>query len=323
MSTFLGEPYRFNKDTWELSFDCPACAEEKGLEDGDGKHNLEVSIKKKVFQCWACSESNNMHGRISTLIKRYGTPELLKAYREELKAIKSSLLYQITFASDYDASDDEFEENLLDLPQGVCDFTFTNPDYYERSALSYLYSRGITDRIIKFYGMKFTRNNCPDKTWNMRVLIPSYDAMGLLNYFAGRDYTGKTKISKYKNADIAKKEIIFSEGKINWDATITLVEGPFDHIVTPNSIPLLGKILKNDFALYKELLSKANADIRIFLDNDAEKDAIKVYNLLNQTDELKGRVKVVPTPLNYDPSLLFQHYGYKGICSVLSQAKQI
>jgi hypothetical protein len=44
---------------------------------------------------------------------------------------------------------------------------------------------------------------------------------------------------KYINPKAEKQEIIFNIGKLNLDATIYLVEGVTDHIVTPNSIPLL------------------------------------------------------------------------------------
>jgi hypothetical protein len=55
---------------------------------------------------------------------------------------------------------------------------------------------------------------------------------------------------KYINPKAEKQEIIFNIGKLNLDATIYLVEGVTDHIVTPNSIPLLGKVISSDKLLH-------------------------------------------------------------------------
>jgi hypothetical protein len=49
---------------------------------------------------------------------------------------------------------------------------------------------------------------------------------------------------KYINPKAEKQEIIFNIGKLNLDATIYLVEGVTDHIVTPNSIPLLIRLYR-------------------------------------------------------------------------------
>ena len=103
---------------------------------------------------------------------------------------------------------------------------------------------------------------------DISIIIPSYNALGELNYWVGRDYlppmrnehskvlNGVSQIIphtysrlKYDNPKVEKKNIIFNEEKIQWDADITLVEGPFDHIVVPNSVPLLGKALNKEYKL--------------------------------------------------------------------------
>ena len=79
---FLGEPAEHNDETGQMSFDCPACAEDKALPygQGDGKHKLAVNYKRGVFKCWVCGPVNNMHGKIPKLIKRYGNKKILKEY---------------------------------------------------------------------------------------------------------------------------------------------------------------------------------------------------------------------------------------------------
>jgi hypothetical protein len=132
----------------------------------------------------------------------------------------------------------------------------------------------------------------------------------------------REKRQKYYNPVVERKDLIFNEDMVDWDADITLVEGPFDHIVVPNSIPLLGKVLKRDFKLYETLVTKANAHVNIFLDADAMDDIKKVYSLLNH-DRLYGKIRFIPSQGDMDPSKIFELYGRKGIATYLSHASTI
>ena len=116
---------------------------------------------------------------------------------------------------------------------------------------------------------------------------------------------------------------MFNEGLVNWYEPITLVEGPFDHIVVPNSIPLLGKTLAEDNAVFVSLAKRSKSEIRIFLDDDAIRESIKIYKTLDNNTQLKGRVRLIRTPEGYDPSLIFQVYGYKGIMQMLCSAEEL
>ena len=102
-----------------------------------------------------------------------------------------------------------------------------------------------------------------------------------------------------------------------------MVEGPFDHIVVPNSIPLLGKVINNESAVLEALIKRSKSEINIFLDDDALKDAYRIYKFLNSKEVLKGRINLIETPDGYDPSLLYQEYGYKSIMEMLCSAKKI
>ena len=52
LKQFLGEPHEHNEEKGQMSFDCPACAEDKGLANGcgDGKHKLALNYKKNIYQ---------------------------------------------------------------------------------------------------------------------------------------------------------------------------------------------------------------------------------------------------------------------------------
>lgn len=117
----------------------------KGLYDGDGKHNLEVNIKKNIFKCWVCGETNEMSGKISKLIKMFGNESILQQYRAELYAIRQSKLYELKFnKTDFIDDDEIYDDILISLPDG---FTpLKNKDYYSSDALKYLM---IEELVIK------------------------------------------------------------------------------------------------------------------------------------------------------------------------------
>ena len=105
-------------------------------------------------------------------------------------------------------------------------------------------------------------------------------------------------------------------------ADITLVEGPFDHIVVPNSVPLLGKALNEGYKLYWDLLYKARARVNIFLDADAFQTVRETYSFLNH-GSLNGRIRYIPIEGDEDPSSLYQKYGWRGIANKLASAREL
>lgn len=321
LSSFLGAPKNEMSSEYELEYGCPRCKEHYGPNE-QLKFNLAVNIRKGLFKCWKCeSESGDMHGSITKLIKLYGNERILNDYRSAISEFKNSSLYKINF-SENDFSVDlklkEIEE--LEFPKNYV--KITRSVKVPKRVSDYLSSRGINWDIIERYGIGFTGYDKETPNTSNRIVIPSYDKFGSLNYWTGRDFTGNKKRMKYMNPKVDKKNIIFNEEKIQWDADITLVEGPFDHIVVPNSIPLLGKVIKSDFKIYQELVKNSKANICIFLDGDAIGTAIETYKVLNHGD-LYGRIRIVPTSGDDDPSSIFQKSGPRGIANMLAQARQI
>lgn len=319
--SFLGEPRReLDGHNYELEFPCPRCIEEKGSNE-QTKYNLAVNLKKQKFQCWSCSQVHeDMKGSIVKLIKMYGNSRILAEYKRAIQNLRESELYKLNFdLEDFNISTQVAEKQELEIPGGYHPFRQgrSNP----KAALSYLFSRGIGWDIINEFNLGYIEENEIKKLQD-RIIIPSYDKFGYLNYWTGRYYGRRKKAQKYYNPQTERKNIVFNEEKIQWDADITLVEGPFDHLVVPNSIPLLGKVLNESFRLYWDLLIKARANVNIFLDGDAENAAISVYKVLNH-DALSDRVRLVPAMEGLDPSEIYQRYGYKGIAHCLSKSRKL
>jgi len=316
----------FDNDNFQYQFPCPKCIERNGITEAR-KFNLELNIKSQLFNCWSCSSMDeHMSGTIVKLIRMYGNEKLLQEYKDIIRAIRDSELYKLNFSSnDFNIDTSIIEKEDLKFPPSFR--PFKEGKYYNKGAMRYLNERGIGWDIINRYNIGFTEKE-EDKKWkksSYRIIIPSYNEYDELNYWVGRDYLPKkegfTRV-KYDNPDAKKKEIIFNENKVQWDADITLVEGTFDHIVVPNSIPLLGKSLNKEYKLYWELITKANANVNIFLDADAFSTVKEVYKFLNHGN-LYGKVRYIPMEGDEDPSSLYEKGGYKEIARHLANAQQI
>tara|TARA_R110000772_G_scaffold17946_3_gene49902 strand:+ start:80257 stop:81207 length:951 start_codon:yes stop_codon:yes gene_type:complete len=297
---FLGDEHNHDEERGQVSFDCPACAEDKGLSEGDGKHKLAINYNMGIFKCWVCKFQNNMHGKLPKLIKMYGNKTILREYN--------------VLKPEYHAIESDGIPTKVFIPKGYKKLaTCSQYDYKYSEAYSYVKKRGITDEMIEYYEIGYTT----DGDYRFRIIIPSHNEMGELNFFISRAWDKWMK-PKYLNPIVEKQLIVFNEDKINWDATIYLVEGVFDHIVIPNSIPLLGKYMTSK--LNQLLHSKARANIVILLDDDAYDDAIRLYKDLN-IGNLYNRIRMCVVPYNYDPSLIYEKLGSGGIVKLLKSSK--
>jgi len=317
IENFLGEPISHYESKSQVGFDCPMCADDKGMYDGDGKGNLAVNYEKGVYKCWACWERNNMHGPIIKLIKKYGNKQHLKDY----------LLVAPKFT--YKKVDIDEVPTVVKLPKDFKKFSESSLyDYKYKEAYAYVKKRGITDEMIKKYDIGWVGEDTEydeklDKSgkFNDRIIIPSYDIDGEVNYFIARSFL-KWVSMKYRNPDARKELIIFNERKINWDSTIYLVEGAFDAIVTPNSIAMLGKFISDK--LFYTLQTKAKGDIVLVLDGGEEEraDAKVLYNKLN-TLNLYNKIKLVNLKDDWDLSLINQKYSTRLILKYLKTAHKL
>jgi DNA primase len=271
----LGE-YRLHNDyKGQISFDCPVCSYDiKGLDDGDGKGNLEVNYKRGVYKCWVCAETHDTYGSLYKLLKKYGNAKQLKKY--------------LLLKPEDDGEQPKRNFNQIRLPKEFTPFKDASlglkmtPHY--KQAFNYLQKRNITDLMIQMYNIGF----CYSGHYEHRIIIPSYDSENRLNYFVARSYLNNTKM-KYKNPEVDKESLIWNEHLINWDEPVYIVEGAFDSIFLPNSIPMLGKFMTQN--LFNKLYDNAKRVV-IVLDPDAWEDAFRLYHRLN-CGKLMGKVRII------------------------------
>jgi hypothetical protein len=259
---FLGDSARGASENGQCQFNCPFC--------NSGKKNLEVSLSRGIYNSWCCQGRS---GRLTSLIKEFGNDIIMNQYLREIQSLKESRLYQVQMY------DNISNIKNLELPQ-CCKPIMNKNGYNHYESYKYCHDRGITDDMIRKYNICYTLSNCEDKKLQNRIVFPSYDKYNSLNYWVARTYRDSKWLTKYYIPNnVSKRDVIFNERFINWDGEVRLVEGIFDAMVVPSSVPIMGKKLNNNFKLYNEIVNKGS-HILLIPDKDAIYDWMEIKHNL-------------------------------------------
>lgn len=247
LEALLGESSPRARENY--AFHCPFC--------NHRKPKLEVKLTtnekgENPWECWVC----HTRGRtIRSLLKQLNTG--IEKAREVLSCVQKG---------DVGAWD---THEAVKLPDEFIQLaTASKTSIYANRVRKFLYARGITDVDIYKYNIGY----CDAGPYENRIIIPSYNEDGQLNYFVGRSLDNKA-YSKYKNPS-ASKNIIPFENFINFNQPIILVEGMFDAIAAKrNAIPILGTNIPE--ALMLKLVLNSVEDVYIALDSDALNHALE------------------------------------------------
>jgi len=185
------------------------------------KQKLQVNVHNQNWHCWV----SNTGGR--TLFQLFKKVNASHQHFDELKELVGDTpRYKIKTDAKVD---------VVQLPIEFKPLWNGGDSIVKRHALSYLYKRNIDDSDI----LKYNIGYCDTGLYSNRIIIPSYDSNGTLNFFVGRDFYSSTM--KYRNSPTTK-DIIGFDLFINWDEPIILCEGVFDAMAFKrNAIPLFGK----------------------------------------------------------------------------------
>ncbi len=258
----------------QIQVNCPRCQEKEDSSIPDGKFNLEINTAKRIFHCWKCDQPK-FSGSLDRLIRIYGTKFDYDLYKDYGGG-----------EFHYD-TEDEDEIVFVDLPTEFISFKNMNEfDSLHTEAYKYLLlERQISKEIMYKYKLGF----CVEGKYEGRIIVPSYDKNGTLNYFLARAFRRGMK-PPYLNPKQDKDKIIFNEGLINWDSTIYIVEGVFEMFSLPvNTVPMLGKTISK--AMFMKLNEK-KPQVVVLLDPDAFTSAIEMFQKLEgiyvgQEDKLR------------------------------------
>ena len=284
LNSVLGIGKRTSKGNY--SYNCPFC--------NHHKPKLEINFTDNKngdnpWHCWACNKKGR---KLRSLFKQ------IKASPEYFSQLKKLV------KSGYEVEEIKIEEKILELPKEFKNL-IGSKNIISRHASAYLKRRNINKDDI----LKYNIGYCEYGPYADRIVIPSYNSKGILNYFTSRTFKEDT-FQTYKNPDTSRNIIPF-EMFINWNLPIILCEGPFDAIaIKRNVIPLLGKNIQSN--LMKKLVSSKVKKIYIALDTDAIKQALKFCEeLLNEGKE----VYLVELP-GKDPSEM----GFKEFTKLVQKA---
>jgi DNA primase len=238
----------------EAVFFCPKHPARAGRPTGQ----LSVNVRTDWFNCWSCGFKD----RSLVPLLRLGDRETLAEYVDEL------------LGSGPRRKDPPKKQHVSPfLPAEFRSISVESREPAWHATMAYLSRRGVTPEE----SLRFKVGYCSTGEYRNRVIFPSFDDVGDLNFFVGRDIYDTSVRYKHPEFD---KDIIFNDYLVDWTKPVTLVEGPFDAISAgENSIPLQGTILDRRSRLFRKIVM-TGVDVYWALDGDAFKKQLSLISSL-------------------------------------------
>jgi transcription elongation factor Elf1 len=230
----------------DIVFHCPFC--------NHHKKKLSVNLTNQKYHCWICETKGRS---IVNLFYKCG------AAKNQIEQLKNVLEY-------YQMKND----SLIDTPTNLLKL----PDEY--LSLHKVPNKTVLD-FLKKYKPFFTAHDiirhkvgyCLSGKYAGRIILPSYDKNGNLNFFEGRDFTGLSPY-KYLGASVKINDIIVNEFFLDFKYPIVIVEGFFDSISVKRNVTYLTGSIISEKLKYR-LLMEETPLVYIAIDPDKKKQAIK------------------------------------------------
>lgn len=285
LESVLGKSKAFPK-TNDYGFYCPICNHKNP--------KLIVNAKTGKYNCFTCHPPTKGQNPVTLLQKIGASSETItemKGYLGYLSKTEEKIVTTVSLPKEFDSL--LSEENSLE----------------KRHAMAYIKSRGITENDIIKYNIGF----CKSGKYRNRIIVPSYNKRGMVNYFIARSFE-KNPVRKYDAPVCNKSEIVGLENTINWAVPVILCEGIFDAIaIKRNAVPLFGKTIPKSVML--KLVESQVKTVYLALDKDALREALDYSQTLLDMGkevyliELEGK----------DPSDL----GFEKVTELLHRARPL
>lgn len=276
-----------------VEFRCPVCAPKER-----SKRKLSIRIDDGVVNCWVCG-TKGMHP-IFIVRKHFSRAEedLLLQYYPLARARRECII------------DVRLKPKLMD------DFALLalhsasrDPDV--RACHRYVRARGLSSDDCWRYRLGFSRQHA----WSRRVILPSFDATGELNYYTGRAIDASARL-RYNTVEADRSKVIFNEIDIDWSRQLVVCEGPFDMLKCgDNAVPLLGNSLNEDSALFCSIVAH-RTPIALALDSDMRR---RTLQLVKQLESYNVNAAVVDLGGKKDPGEMSRDE----FAAALSRAKPV
>ncbi len=233
-------------------FHCPFC--------NHHKKKLSINLTNQKYHCWICETKGRS---ISTLFYRCG------ASSSQMEQLKNVLEY-------YKIKDDinvEVNQSILKLPDEYISLA-SKPN---KDVINFL--RREKPSLSMSDVIKHKIGYCLSGKYAGRIILPSYDKNGLLNFFEGRDFTGMS-MYKYLGAPVKINEIIINEFFLDFKFPVVIVEGFFDSLSVKRNVTYLTGSIISEKLKYR-LLMEETPMVYVVIDPDKKKQAIKYCTELN------------------------------------------
>ena len=240
------------------AFRCPDCG-------GSKKQKFIVRIDTGQYHCWVC----DARGASVAKVLRKLSPETAARW----EGVTGS--HQRRFI------DEVVEAPKVEIPMGfkLLAESLDSRDPDVRDCLDYVSSRGLGIREMWYFRLGYVKRG----RLSRRVIMPSFDAEGSINYWTARTIDDRT-IGKYINPSIPRGEFIFNELNLDWRREITLVEGPFDLTkCDSNATAILGSNISRKSALF-QAIARNRTPIVLALDSDMPEKQHKWAKALSEFD---------------------------------------
>lgn len=227
------------------------------------KKKLTLRVDNEFFHCWVCG----LRGKgLSYFFKKYKPryhPSAAGIFEKRIQEKKEDELPPIVLPERFSL--------LATLPHRA------DPDL--KACLKYVLNRGFTEKDLWYFRLGAVSSG----RYRRRIIVPSFDGDGVLNYFTARAIDPDMS-RKYLNPRVKRSEIIFNEMNIDWHEELTIVEGPFDLMkANQNCTCLLGSSLTEKHFLFQRIAAN-KTPVLLALDPDAKKKTQDIAKLLNSFD---------------------------------------
>lgn len=243
----------------EIIFFCPKHGSRAGRAEGQ----MSVNLKTDTFNCWSCGFKGRSN--LMPLLKLKGMTNVCKQYVAELEDKRRDCTRGIVVEvpKEYDAPvlPPEFKSLL----------TYSRSPVY-RAALAYLAKRGLTTDDL----LRWKLGYCEDGEMAGRIIVPSFDERGELNFVVGRTfYDDPYRYKPYPRRQC--KDIVWNDYMVDWTEPLVVTEGPFDAFIAEENTTILQGTILPEALVRKIVLS--GIDVYFAMDADAFKRQLEYIEL--------------------------------------------
>jgi DNA primase len=266
--------------------------------------NLDITNNKNSYHCWICDlKGNNLFSLLKYVKadKKYfdKLADILGGSSSQGYLINNNDLKNKIINKPNNSQKNGIFVQKIFLPKNSAPLYESFNDFDYKNAYNYIINRrNVTiDDLIR-YNIHYT--NKDNFKYPNKIIIPSYDNNGNLNYFFSRSFYEAG--IKHKSAPIKRDNIIIFEKFLNFKFPITIVEGGIDAIkVRINCTPTLTKTIQY-ILLDKILFYKT--PVNLMYDYDVFWGGKVSKKLIYQLEKLLGSgidVNIIKLPEGSDP----------------------